>query len=212
MCRARPPGGTRWCIHWGPGDRLRSEICPTDICSSVLWVKNFTQAEAWGPAGSVRTWAHLDCWPSGRFCDGFMVPPDEQATIIFASFCSFASTAAHGSNISWSSLGRSASRMAWDWGNYSAWTRGSPLCLIISRRTRMRPGGRCPMGSIPWWACRFARWWRPAGDPEEIHTGRWYVNVGKKNLSDPRCWTGYEREKLPSLVRGYLLYISTGLI
>lgn len=27
--------------------------------------------------------SNLDCWPSGRFCVGFMVPPDEQATMIF---------------------------------------------------------------------------------------------------------------------------------
>lgn len=35
---------------------------------------------------------NLDCWPSGRFCVGFIVPPAEQATIIFESFVSFEST------------------------------------------------------------------------------------------------------------------------
>ena len=35
---------------------------------------------------------HLDCWPSGRLWDGFMVPPDEHATIIFALLSIFDST------------------------------------------------------------------------------------------------------------------------
>lgn len=40
-------------------------------------------------------WHYLDCWPSGRFWVGFIVPADEQATIIFASsLLSLASTPA----------------------------------------------------------------------------------------------------------------------
>lgn len=33
--------------------------------------------------------SNLDCWPSGRFCVGFMVPPDEQATMIFELLSNF---------------------------------------------------------------------------------------------------------------------------
>lgn len=39
-----------------------------------------------------KNWNHLDCWPSGRFWDGFIVPPEAQATIIFAFLSSFDST------------------------------------------------------------------------------------------------------------------------
>lgn len=35
---------------------------------------------------------YLDCWPSGRFCVGIMVPPDEHATIILASLLILDST------------------------------------------------------------------------------------------------------------------------
>jgi len=42
----------------------------------------------------VDFWHYLDCWPSGRFCVGFIVPADEQATMIFASLSSLASTPA----------------------------------------------------------------------------------------------------------------------
>lgn len=37
---------------------------------------------------------YLDCFPSGRFCVGFIVPPAEHATIIFESLSSFSSTPA----------------------------------------------------------------------------------------------------------------------
>lgn len=32
---------------------------------------------------------NLDCWPSGRFWVGFIVPPDAQATIIFDFLSNF---------------------------------------------------------------------------------------------------------------------------
>lgn len=35
---------------------------------------------------------NLDCWPSGKFCEGLVVPPPEQATMIFESLASFDST------------------------------------------------------------------------------------------------------------------------
>lgn len=38
---------------------------------------------------------NLDCWPSGRFCVGFIVPPDEQATIILDFLSNFDSTTVH---------------------------------------------------------------------------------------------------------------------
>lgn len=37
---------------------------------------------------------NLDCWPSGRFWVGFIVPADAQATMILASLSSLASTPA----------------------------------------------------------------------------------------------------------------------
>jgi hypothetical protein len=41
-----------------------------------------------------KTKLYLDCFPSGKFCVGFSVPPVEHATIIFASLPIFASTPA----------------------------------------------------------------------------------------------------------------------
>lgn len=62
----------------------------------IIWakVKNQREKKTGGrrEGGGERIW-YLDCWPSGRFCDGFIVPPAEQATIIFAFLSNFATTA-----------------------------------------------------------------------------------------------------------------------
>lgn len=84
MCRFHLQGEIRSCSRSGPEHKLLWETCKNANHMSIE--TNHTRV--------ARLWYYLDCWPSGRFWVGFIVPADEQATIIFASLSSLASTPA----------------------------------------------------------------------------------------------------------------------
>lgn len=85
MCRFHLQGEIRSYSRSGPEHKQLWETCRNTNHMSIE--TNHTKS-------CKNFWNYLDCWPSGRFWVGFIVPADEQATIIFASLSSLASTPA----------------------------------------------------------------------------------------------------------------------
>lgn len=56
------------------------------------WFQYVLDVKSWEWWKKIRIILDLDCWPSGRFCVGFIVPPEEQATIIFEFLSNFDAT------------------------------------------------------------------------------------------------------------------------